>query len=87
MYKIPNDDTTFYEDFTTNLNRLMGSAVCREAALAPVGCVPGDPGGGAHLGDGDLVLAADALCQLRLWHPSDPAGNVRGSLQLLPPGI
>lgn len=28
VYKIPNDDTTFYAVFTTNLNGLMGSAVC-----------------------------------------------------------
>ena len=28
VYKMPNDDTTFYGVFTTNLNGLMGSAVC-----------------------------------------------------------
>merc|ERR1712241_705625 len=28
VYKIPNDDTTFFAVFTTNLNGLMGSAVC-----------------------------------------------------------
>jgi len=28
VYKIPNDDTTFYAVFTTNLNGLMGSAAC-----------------------------------------------------------
>jgi len=28
VYKIPGDDTTFYGVFTTNLNGLMGSAVC-----------------------------------------------------------
>jgi len=28
VYKMPTDDTTFYAVFTTNLNGLMGSAVC-----------------------------------------------------------
>lgn len=28
VYKMPDDDTTFYAVFTTNLNGLMGSAVC-----------------------------------------------------------
>merc|ERR1719507_1974862 len=28
VYKMPNDDTTFYGVFTTSLNGLMGSAVC-----------------------------------------------------------
>ena len=37
VYKMPNDNTTFYGVFTSNLNGLMGSAMVPE--LSPDSCV------------------------------------------------